>query len=152
MTMKYKPPTIAALAVIVMSGVFTTVAKADEWNKKTNITINQAIQVQDTVLQPGSYVLKLVDLAAERYLVEILDKAGSRVITTVFTVPTLRNEPVGDSQFNFYASESAAVPELHTWFYPGDLTGFEFRPGRRGPVPDAVSQAGAPKPSGTPAN
>jgi hypothetical protein len=150
--MKYKFPTIAALALIVNSGVFTTVAKADEWNKKTNITINQAIQVQDTILQPGSYVLKLVDLATERYLVEILDQAGDRVITAVFTVPTFRNEPTGDSQFNFYASESAAVPELHTWFYPGDLYGFEFRPGRRGPVADAASQVRAPKLSGTPAN
>lgn len=150
--MKYKVPTFAALALIVTSGVFTTVAKADEWNKKTNITINQAIQVQDAVLQPGSYVLKLVDLAAERHLVEILNQAENRVITTVFTVPTLRNEPADNSEFNFYASESAAVPELHTWFYPGDLTGFEFRPGRLGRVPEAAAQVGAMTPSGTPAN
>jgi hypothetical protein len=150
--MKNTVPTFAALALILTSGVFTTVAKADEWNKKTYITINQAIEVQDTVLQPGSYVLKLVDLPAERHLVEILNQAEDRVITTVFTVPTLRSEPVGNSEFNFYASEGTAVPELHTWFYPGDLTGFEFRPGRRGPVPEAATQVGNTKFSGTAAN
>jgi hypothetical protein len=36
-------------------GVFAPTVKADEWNKQTNITINQPIEVEGTVIPAGSY-------------------------------------------------------------------------------------------------
>ena len=86
---------LTALALFITSGIFTTAARADEWNKKTTITINQAIQIQDAVLQPGSYVLKLVNLPSERHLVQVLNQAENRVITTVFTVPVQKKRTGG---------------------------------------------------------
>jgi hypothetical protein len=59
--MRYNGQLFATLVLSTTCGVFATSAKADEWDKKTTITINQAIQIQDAVLQPGSYVLKLVN-------------------------------------------------------------------------------------------
>ena len=131
-------------------GIFTTAAKADEWNKKATITINQAIQIQDAVLQPGSYVLKLV-LPSERHLVQVLNQAETRVITTVLTVPAQKQEPAEDSEFEFYASETAEAPALHIWFYPGDATGFEFRQDHHTIATEAAQTVNA-TPSGTPGN
>jgi hypothetical protein len=101
--------------------------KASEKDKKTNLTINQSIEVEGTVLPAGSYVLKLVDLPSEHYLVRILNADENRVITTVFTTPVYRFEPADNSEFRFYGAESGRPPALHTWFYPGDSIGFEFR-------------------------
>ena len=139
--MKHQLPMFAALALSVMGGVFTPAAKADEWNKKTNITINQAILVEGTVLPAGSYVIKLVDLPAERDLVQILSAAQDHVFATVFTVPAYRTVPADNSEFKFYTSESGQTPALHTWFYPGDQKGFEFRPSRGGAASESAATA-----------
>jgi hypothetical protein len=61
---------ILALSV---AGMFAPNLKASEWDRKTNITIDHAIEVQGTVLSAGSYVIKLVDSPSERYLVRILN-------------------------------------------------------------------------------
>lgn len=129
--MKHYFSTFAVLALSV-TGALAPNVKADEWDKKTNITINQPIEVQDVVLAPGSYVLKLVDLQAERYLVQVWNAEEDHVITTVFTTPAYKPAPAENSEFKFYESENEQPPALHTWFYPGDTTGFEFRPGHRG--------------------
>ena len=117
--------TVPVLALSVM-GMFAPTVKADERDKKTNITIDQAIEVEGTVLPAGSYVLKLVE-PSDRHLVSIWNEDENRLITTVFTIPTYRLQPPDNSEFRFFESAVGQPPALHTWFYPGDQTGFEFR-------------------------
>lgn len=117
--------TVPVLALSVM-GMFAPTVKADEWDKKTNITINQAIEVEGTVLPAGSYVLKLVD-SSDRHLVSIWNEDENRLIATVFTIPIYRFQPPDNSEFRFFESAVGQPPALHAWFYPGDQTGFEFR-------------------------
>src|SRR5271168_1301257 len=102
--MKQYFSTLPVLALAVM-GVFAPNMKADEWNRKTSITINHAIEVEGTVLPAGSYVLNLVDLPANHQLVRILNAEESRVMATVFTVPIYRQTPPYNSEFNFYEAE-----------------------------------------------
>ena len=128
--MKHNFTTFAALALSLMGGVFAPAVKADEWNKKTDITINQPIKVQDTVLPAGSYVIKLLDSPSDRYIVQIFNAEENHLITTIFAVPVLKSHAPDSSEFKFYESESGQPAQLHTWFYPGDSTGFEFRAGR----------------------
>jgi len=119
--------------------------KADEWNKKTDITINQPIKVQDTVLPAGSYVMKLLDSPSDRYIVQIFNAEENHLITTVFAVPAVKSQAPDRSEFEFYESESGQPPALHTWFYPGYSTGFEFRAVREAApaasIADATSSA-----------
>jgi hypothetical protein len=133
--MKYNFTPFAALALSLMGGVFALAVKADEWNKKTNITINQPIKVQDTVLPAGSYVIKLLDSLSDRYIVQIFNAEENHLIKTVFAVPVLKSHAPDSSEFKFYESESGQPAALHTWFYPGESTGYEFRAGREGVVP-----------------
>jgi hypothetical protein len=118
--------TVSVLALSVV-GMLAPAVKADERDKKTNITINQAIEVEGTVLPAGSYVLKLVDSPWDRSLVSIWNEDENRLITTVFTVPIYRSQPPDNSEFKFFESAAGQPPALHAWFYPGDQTGFEFR-------------------------
>lgn len=73
-------------------GVLAPRRESNQWDKKTNITINQPIEVEGTVLSAGSYVLRLVDLAAVLYTVRILKAEENRVIKTVFATPTFMFE------------------------------------------------------------
>lgn len=146
--MKHYFSTLSILALSTM-GVLAPVAKATQWDKKTNITINQPIEVEGTVLPAGSYVLRLVDLAAERYTVRIFNAEENRVIKTVFATPTFMFEPSDGSQFKFYESNDGQPPALHTWFYPGDQTGFEFKASHRSKVLDPAQGASATASSGS---
>jgi len=143
--MKQYFSTLPVLALAAM-GVFAPNMKADEWNRKTSITINHAIEVEGTVLPAGSYVLNLVDLPANHQLVRILNAEESRVMATVFTVPIYRQTPPYNSEFNFYEAESGRPPALHSWFYPGDPTGFEFRAGHGTPTIEAAQGASTTAP------
>src|ERR1700690_4395175 len=90
----------ATLALIVIGGVFVPAMKADEWNKKTNITISQPIEIQGTILPAGSYVIKLLDSPTGHYAVQIFNAEENRIITTIFAVPTYRFRAADNSEFN----------------------------------------------------
>src|SRR5580704_1853947 len=88
--------TIAALAASLMGSALVPALTADELDKKTNITIDQSIDVQGTVLPPGSYVMKVL-LDSTRSTVQIYN-ADRRLITTVLAIPAYRLD-AGDSEF-----------------------------------------------------
>jgi len=123
--------TIAALAMSLMGSAFVPALQADEWDKKTNIKIDQSIDVQGTVLPPGSYVLKLLSSSADRHTVQIFNADENHLIVTVLAIPAYRLAGTDDSEFKFYEVAEGRPPVLRTWFYPGDNFGFGFRFGRR---------------------
>ena len=129
--MKQYFSTMTILAASLMSTVLVPALKADENNKLTTITIDQSIDVQGTVLPAGSYVIKILDSAVSRYDVLIYNAAENHVIANVLAIPAYRLRPTGDSKFMFYESAVGQAPALHTWFYPGDNSGFEFRAPKR---------------------
>lgn len=128
--MKHRFPTIAALAVSLTSSVLVPGLKADDWDKKTNITIDQSIDVQGTVLLPGSYVMKLLGSSQDRRTVLIYNADENHLIATVIATPAYRVASAGDSEFKFYQVGEGQLPALRSWFYPGDNFGFEFKSGR----------------------
>jgi len=101
-------------------------AHADEWNKRTVITVDEPIQVPNQVLSPGTYVLKLLDSPSNRHIVQIFDKDGQHLITTVLAIPNYRMEPTGKTQFSFWETPPGQPRALRAWFYPGDNYGQEF--------------------------
>jgi len=102
-------------------------SNAGELDKKTTITVSQAIAVQDTVLPAGHYVLRLLNPSTSRDVVEILNGDETRLITTLLAIPAYRFDPAGEVNLSFYEERGEEPPALHTWFYPGDNFGFEFR-------------------------
>lgn len=141
--MKHYFPTMATLAISLMSVLVPTL-KADQENKLTNITIDQSIDVEGTVLPAGSYVMKLLGSPANRFTVLIYNADENHLIATILAIPAYRLRPTGDSKFMFYESEEGQAPALHTWFYPGDNSGFEFRAPRRNALANS-KQSNLPK-------
>jgi len=119
--------TLAAVAVAVLaSGVLAIRAKADPWDQKTVLTVSQTIQVRDTVLEPGQYVLRLLDSQSNRHVVQIFNSDQSRVLGTVIAYPAQRLEPSSDSRFTFWETPPGTARAMRTWYYPGELIGNEF--------------------------
>ncbi|MBI1896630.1 MAG: hypothetical protein HYS04_08860 [Acidobacteria bacterium] len=105
---------------------FAFVALADTWNKKTILTVNEPIQVPGTVMQPGKYVMKLMDSPSNRHIVQIFNEREDQVITTILAIPNYRLQPTGNTEFQWWEVPAGQPKALRAWFYPGDNFGQEF--------------------------
>ena len=122
MNQSFKRVALAAALSIGAVGLAT----ADQWDKKTTITIDEQMKIPNAVLQPGTYVVKLADLGAQRHIVQFFEKDGIHLITTVLAIPNERLRPTGKSVFRFWEVPSGQPQALRAWFYPGDNFGQEF--------------------------
>src|SRR5271155_616307 len=117
---------LIALTSLAAAVSLAPMAKADEWNKKTILTVNEAIQLPTVVLQPGTYTFKLLDSLSDRHIVQVFDKDGLHLITTILAIPNYRLQPTGKSDFTFWEVPAGQPPAMRAWFYPGDNFGQEF--------------------------
>lgn len=118
---------LAMIGGVVLTGALvTTHAKADEWDKKTTLTINEPIQIRDTYLEPGQYVLRLMDSSSDRHIVQIFNSDQSHLINTVLAIPKERLQASGRSEFTFWETPAGKARAMRAWFYPGDTIGNEF--------------------------
>lgn len=117
---------IMAACVGLTALAFASAARADEWDKRTVMTINEPIQVPNRVLPPGKYVVKLLDSPSDRHIVQIYNADETHLITTVLAMPNYRLEPTGKTTFTFWETPPGQAPALRAWFYPGDNYGQEF--------------------------
>jgi hypothetical protein len=123
--MKKYFPNVAAL-VVGLIGALAPALFADQWNKKTDITVTHPIAVEGTVLPAGSYVIRVLTSSVDGSVVQVFD-SKNRLAATVFPVPAYRVTPTEKSVITFYEAPDGQPPALHTWFYSGDHNGFEFR-------------------------
>jgi len=131
--MKSQFPTRFGISLAVLGGLVLGLctmafrAQADVWNKKTVLTVDQPIQVQDTYLEPGTYVFKLLDSSSNRNIVQIYNSDENHLINTIMAIPNYRLQPTGNTRFTFYETPPGTARAMHAWFYPGDNFGQEFR-------------------------
>jgi len=120
-------------------------ARADEWNKKTTLTVNEPIQVPGKVLVPGVYVVKLLDSPSDRHIVQIFNADETAIQTTILAIPNYRLRPTGKTVFSFWEMPPGQPKALRAWFYPGDNFGQEFAyPKVKATEIAAVSHAAVP--------
>jgi hypothetical protein len=152
---------IVACAVGLAGFVFAPAANADMWNKKTVVTVNEPIIAGDVVLQPGTYVWKLMDSQSDRHIVQIFNDRESHIYTTILAIPNYRLTPTGNTRFTFWETPDGVPKAVRAWFYPGDNFGQEFKypkkliaqlaSARPVPLPAAVEPAPEPAPAPAPA-
>jgi hypothetical protein len=138
---------VLAVASIGLLGVaIAPSARADQWNKKTILTVNETIQVPNKVLPPGKYVIKLLDSPSNRHVVQIFDGDETHLLTTILAIPNYRLQPTGKTVFGFWETPPGQPKALRAWFYPGDNFGQEFAYPKSAAVQIAAS-AHAPVPT-----
>src|SRR5882724_9951837 len=118
---------ITTIGLAAITGTLAlTSLYADDWDKKTTLTVNNPVQIPSVTLQPGTYTLKLMDSSSNRHIVTVWDKDGTHLITTVLAIPNYRLKPTGTSKFSFWETPSDQPAALRAWFFPGDNFGQEF--------------------------
>jgi hypothetical protein len=112
----------AALAALI---VMPSAARADQWNKLTYLTFSGPVQVPGHTLPAGTYTFKLADVN-DRHVVQIYDKATSKLLATVLTIPDERLDPADKPVVMFKETPSGTPSAIQAWFYPGNTIGDEF--------------------------
>lgn len=117
---------LAVACIGLLGSAVAPSARADEWTKRTVITVHETIQVPNKVLPPGTYVMKLMDSPSNRHIVQIFDQGEQHLETTILAIPNYRLEPTGKTVITFWETPPGQPKALRAWFYPGDNFGQEF--------------------------
>jgi len=118
--------TIMSLVCAGLLGVMLPRAKADEWDQKTIFTFNQPVEIPGLVLNPGTYVFKLMDSQSDRNIVQVFNKDEDHCFGTFLAIPDYRLKPAGRPIITFEERAAGAPEAVRAWFYPGDNYGHEF--------------------------
>jgi hypothetical protein len=111
--------------MLLGASFFVPQGRADEWDKKTIVTVKEAIQVPGKVLPAGTYVFKLLN-TNDRTLVGIYSADETHLITTVQGISDSRTETPDKSILQFEERPSGQPEALKAWFYPGENDGVAF--------------------------
>lgn len=124
--MRFVKVLFAIATLVLLVTVLVSLARADQWDKKSVITFSQPVEVAGTVLPAGTYVFKLQDSTSYRHIVQIWNEDSTKLITTVIAIPNYRLEPTGELVTKFHETPAGTPEALRAWFYPGDKFGQEF--------------------------
>jgi hypothetical protein len=114
---------------LALSLFATKPAMADEMNKRTEFQFSESVQIPGTVLTPGKYVFELANDQSDRNIVQVFSKDSNgnlSLVENVLTIPDYTlNTP--DKPIVRFDERPSGTPEaIHSWFYPGENTGWEF--------------------------
>lgn len=101
-------------------------AKADEWNKKTIVTVNAPVELPGVVLPAGTYVFQLLDSPSDRDVVQVFNQDESHIYATIMAITDYRVEPTNETIITLEERPKDSPEAIKEWFYPGDLNGLEF--------------------------
>jgi len=107
-------------------------AKADDWNKKTVVTLSGPVEIPGVhltgwgVLPAGTYVFKVLDSQTDRHIVQILSSDEKTCYATILAIPNYRLKPTDKTVITFRERPAGQPEALRAWFYPGKNWGEEF--------------------------
>jgi hypothetical protein len=124
--MNVKKTVLAALSMAMLGAATASSARADEWNKETYLTFGRDVAIPGMVLTAGTYTFRLSGSQSDRHVVQIFDRTGTQLITTLLTTADYRLSPTDDTLVTFGESAGNAPRPVRRWFYPGDTDGQAF--------------------------
>jgi LPXTG-motif cell wall-anchored protein len=117
-------------ASLALSFFITQPIMADEGNKKIEFEFAAPVQIPGHLLAPGKYVFELMDTAfSDRNMVQIFSEDSNGKETLIATIETVSDTTPNTPEkatIHFEERSSGAPEAIHSWYYPGDDTGWEF--------------------------
>jgi hypothetical protein len=117
-----------AIGLAMAFGLFFEItAHADEADETTTITFSAPVQIPGKVLPAGTYLFRLADNGSDPNIVQIYNPDGTKLYAMLQTMATERFEAADDTTVTLAEQGSGKTDALLKWYYPGSLTGHEFR-------------------------
>ena len=95
-------------------------------DKKSTLTIATPLEVPGAILDPGTYVVKLVDSQSNQDIVAITSADEKKVYALALCTPHVAADEPRHTEFMFYSVPEGTNRVLRTWYLPNDRTGQDF--------------------------
>jgi len=115
--------------LLTLTFFVTKPAVADEWNKRTVFQFNEPVAIPGNVLPAGKYVFELAKSDSNQSVVLVYSedsKGKESLIATLLTIPEQASQIPAKPIVQFEERPSGSPEAIHSWFYPGEQTGWEF--------------------------
>lgn len=102
---------------------------ASDYDKRTEITFNEPVMIAGVpvvTLEPGKYVIRLMNHDHNRNIVQVFNEREDHLFTTVLAIPNYRLVPKDKTTFSFWETPQGNPTALKAWFSAGDRWGQEF--------------------------
>jgi hypothetical protein len=114
---------------LALSVFMTKPVMADDWNKRIDFQFSAPVEIPGKVLAPGKYVFELLNSDSDRNIVEVFseDSAGNQSPVAIIQAVPAYTENIPEKPIIHFEERPSGSPEaIHSWFYPGEHTGWEF--------------------------
>jgi hypothetical protein len=113
---------------LALSIFMTKPAIADETNKRIEFEFSEPVQIPGHVLAAGKYVFELMDGPVDRNTVEVFKNSDGKdsLVAILFAIPDYTAVAPDKPTIRFEERSSGSPEAIHSWFYPGEQTGWEF--------------------------
>src|ERR1700730_14353467 len=129
MKMNIKLNALCLGSFLALTAFLAQPVMADEWNKKIEFQFSAPVQIPGKVLAAGKYVFQLVDSESDRNTVQVFseDSEGKeRLVATIMAIPDYMTDTPDKPIIHFEERHSGTPEAIHSYFYPGENTGWEF--------------------------
>jgi hypothetical protein len=112
---------VLAISLVAMMAV-PALAQSPE---ASTLPVSEPLDVGGTILQPGTYLIRVVAPRADRNKVQITSLDRQTIYATVLTVPheLEPNEEIPSSTFVYFPAGEGQPRALRTWFAPDPASG-----------------------------
>lgn len=125
---------LIGIAVAVAAVSFALVPQANAQvgfvtDQRVILTFNQPVGVPDRVLDPGTYMFKVMQLGGTRDIVQVSNKRENQVFGTYITVTKIWGEhgrPPDKVVVTFRETPEGMPREIDAWWHPGFEAGHQF--------------------------
>src|SRR5262245_28383508 len=104
--MRFINTTVAAACATLALTAGATTAQTVPTDRTTFVTFSGPVSVPGTTLPAGTYTFKLLNSDTNRNVVQIFDREGMKLYTTLLAVPATRPEPTGEPIITFKETPS----------------------------------------------
>jgi hypothetical protein len=118
--------TFAALCAALALTAGAAAAQGTLADRTTFVTFSGPVSLPGTTLPAGTYTFRLADSQTDRHIVQVFNREGTKLFTTLLAVPAQRNEASGDPVITFKETPSDRPPAVHYWYYAGEKDGNEL--------------------------
>jgi len=122
---------VAATLLVLVVGTGLT-ARAGEAPRQTPFSTNEPLEVPGRILEPGSYVLKLIEPETQRNVLQVFETVQlwtgdeQHLLSTLLTMPNYDVPTTDKTVFAFFERGPKQPKALRIWFSPGRNYGEEF--------------------------
>jgi hypothetical protein len=148
---------LALGAVATLLALTTTpVANAQTDRENSTFTVTEPLAVGSFILEPGTYLIKVVVLTSDRNIIQVTNLERTKVFASVLATPhpIRADEIIPSSRYVYYVAAPGQPRALRTWFARDTPTGQDIvYPAQRAmelasaakesviAIPDAVKEA-----------